>query len=105
MDLTSWTWWTSVVGVGIALNLISAYLKSPIDHLLSRTSTRWSTRTAAKRQAGEQRIALLASDRDRRVDARLHCPALRSEALMFLILGGILHLTDMVTSERLHSPW
>lgn len=33
-NIGSFAWWLSVVGVGILLNLTSAYMKSPLDRLL-----------------------------------------------------------------------
>lgn len=38
-DFTSWHWWVTVVLVGVAINLVSAYAKGPLDELLSQWST------------------------------------------------------------------
>jgi hypothetical protein len=42
-DLLSWYWWLSVVGFGIAINLLSSYLKPTID--------KWYGTVSASRQA------------------------------------------------------
>ncbi len=38
-------WWISVVFVGLLINLVSAYIKSPIDKLGSKLSSAWRNRT------------------------------------------------------------
>jgi hypothetical protein len=48
-SLSTLSWWLSVVFVGIALNILSAYLKFSIDKLLSKVSTTWSARTASQK--------------------------------------------------------
>lgn len=47
--LTSFSWWGGVVGVGVGINLLSAYAKSPFDALLGAVSKRWQTRTERSR--------------------------------------------------------
>ncbi len=49
-DLASWYWWLSVVAVGLAINLASAYIKSPLDAWLEQRSVK---RRSAKRKASE----------------------------------------------------
>jgi len=47
--LASPYWWLSVVVVGILINLVSAYIKEPIDWLFSHISVAWRTRTEKRR--------------------------------------------------------
>lgn len=42
-------WWVSVVIVGLLINLLSAYLKPPIDSLGSRLSSSWKARSERSR--------------------------------------------------------
>ena len=42
-------WWISVAAVGIVINLVSAYLKPPLDKLLSGTVGYWKERTAKEK--------------------------------------------------------
>lgn len=44
-NISSGSWWIGVVIVGISLNLLSAYLKAPIDRLLSAVFERWRARS------------------------------------------------------------
>lgn len=48
-QLQSPAWWVTVVIVGLGVNLISAYLKAPIDVVLSKTSSRWRVRSEVAR--------------------------------------------------------
>ena len=57
--ITSLSWWLGVVLVGILLNVISAYLKSPLDKFFSSISKRWRTRSEIARLQRERLIAEL----------------------------------------------
>lgn len=61
-SLASPAWWIGVVIVGVAINLLSAYLKPLFDSSASRMSTYWATRTKGRREARERRIAKLRDD-------------------------------------------
>ena len=45
INLSSVAWWISVVFVGLLINLVSAYIKPPIDMLGSKLSSAWRNRT------------------------------------------------------------
>lgn len=77
-------WWLGVVAVGIALNLVSAYLKPWLDRRVSSVSKRWGERS---RQRREQRAQLVMYLRDH-PDEQLH--VLADE--MRCRFGTILHL-------------
>jgi len=61
-DFLSWYWWISVVGVGLFINLISAYVKPPIDQLLGRYSEQWKQKLLARRKSYGTEINLLLND-------------------------------------------
>lgn len=61
-NLTSGSWWIGVVIVGVIINLISAYLKSPTDTLFNRFSVWRSSRTEKLRTERKNRISLLKSN-------------------------------------------
>lgn len=52
-DITSWYWWTSVVLLGLGINLASSYLKPSLD----RWADRWSNRRAERRAKDNARFA------------------------------------------------
>lgn len=60
-SLSSPSWWMGVVIVGVIINVASAYLKKPIDLLLSKVSSSWRARQTA---AVEKRNALVESLRN-----------------------------------------
>ena len=50
--MSNFFYWTiSVVIVGILINLASAYLKNPLDRLVSKLSKKWRTRSEEKKAA------------------------------------------------------
>jgi hypothetical protein len=64
-NLSSVSWWVGVVLVGLAINLIAAYLKPRLDGTLSSVSKRWATKSAVRRGEREARIrALIASEHE-----------------------------------------
>lgn len=65
-NLSSLGWWLGVVAVGLVLNIVSAYLKTPFDRLFSAASSRWSRRSELARTEEAKRIALLRDDQEAR---------------------------------------
>lgn len=55
-NLVSLYWWISVVIVGILINLASAYLKSKLDHRLSKTSIWWRSRSERQKAERQKKI-------------------------------------------------
>ena len=51
-DATSWHWWLMVVAVGVAINLLSNFLRTPLDYLLAKLSS------ARQRIRNERKIEL-----------------------------------------------
>ena len=58
--LASPAWWVTAVVFGLVINLVSAYIKPPIDGLLSRISERWRQRTEEARSKDKREIEALA---------------------------------------------
>ncbi len=56
-DIGSLYWWVSVVVVGIAINLISSFLKTPIDQFVEK----WSITQREKRQLRNTEIGIKAN--------------------------------------------
>lgn len=102
-------WSLSVVVVGIAINLASAYLKPFIDSIFSKWSRHWATRTEAERAARAARIAHLKEDPIARLSASVSIVHQDVKAVMsllfFMALTGlalygrsksaVLHLNDL----------
>ena len=60
-------WWIGVVVVGIALNLLSAYLKTPLDRGLTLLSGRYARRSKKVRDDQDALIELLKVHPDMRI--------------------------------------
>jgi hypothetical protein len=61
-NLTSLSWWLSVVFVGIAINLVSAYLKKHLDRQLGSVSRLWRVRSEKRSEETRSLIQALHSD-------------------------------------------
>ena len=61
-DFFSLSWFVSVVVVGILINLASAYMKSPIDKLMSRYSARWKAHAIKDKVQRDKEVDLLLYD-------------------------------------------
>jgi hypothetical protein len=83
-ELANPTWWFSVVVAGLAINILAAYAKSPIDAVLSRSTKRWATRTESLRAAREERIERLSHSARLQVFAIVYEMRLRFYSLSML---------------------
>jgi hypothetical protein len=88
-DISSLGWWIGVVLVGLAINLASAYLRSPFDSLLSAISKRWSTRTEVQRKMRAERIAILRASKEEQAFALLEALHIRVRSLLMILIGWI----------------
>ena len=61
-QITSPTWWVTVVIVGILINLASAYLKDPTDRIASRFSSARREQSAKRLNQRKEKIEYLASN-------------------------------------------
>ena len=62
IDLSSPYWWASVVVVGLVVNIVSAYLKSPLDRIFGSVSHRWKAKTERQKEELESDATLLANN-------------------------------------------
>ena len=85
--LTSPAWWITAVLFGIVINIVSAYLKGPIDQVGTRLSDRWQRRTELSRRQQAEHVQRLRLDQNLQFHAQLHALRLRSQANTWLILG------------------
>jgi hypothetical protein len=88
-DLGFLNWWIGVVIVGIIINLLSAYLKSPTDKILSGFSKWWATRTEKERKARTLRIQKLIDNPDEQIFALIEALHVRVRAVFFALIAGI----------------
>jgi hypothetical protein len=102
-NVGSLTWWISVVLVGILINLVSAYLKSPLDRALSAVSEQWRARSALAREADEKVIAYLRSSMDARERHWRAEVRARFQALVFFVLGIMFLLFYVMIRVRVPS--
>lgn len=61
-DMATWYWWLSVVIVGLAVNLLSAYAKPWIDRWWGTRSERARSQRSAEAEAFEKEVNRLASN-------------------------------------------
>ncbi|SGY87688.1 hypothetical protein [Moritella viscosa] len=64
VSLTTPSWWVGVVIVGIIINVISSYLKNPIDKILSAISGSRRERNKRKLNERNELISTLRDDAD-----------------------------------------
>jgi hypothetical protein len=88
MNWPSWDWFISVIVVGLALNLVSAYLKVPLDRLFGTMSRAWSTRSGKRQEERAARVAALARRRDAQLDAQFMQLACRLHGIVLFIAAG-----------------
>ena len=97
-SLSTLNWWLSVVLVGVALNLFSAYLKNPFDKLLSKISTSWSARTASQKTLRLLKVEELKVDKHKQLLLLAEESRSRNLCNSFLIISLILLVTYMFLS-------
>ncbi|HEY4306543.1 MAG TPA: hypothetical protein VGM82_18855 [Gemmatimonadaceae bacterium] len=98
-DLHSVTWWLGVVGVGIALNLVSSYIKRGLDQVGRNAGGWWGRRSAIARERREQKIAAMALDPHFQIMEMFEVQRLRIAAAEGLILSMLL----FVAGELIHT--
>lgn len=102
-NLGSLSWWVGVVVVGVILNLVSTYLKSPIDALLSAASSYWRRRSERSRNIEAQKIEELRDDPNARnllLAEEIRC---RLRHLSFLLFAIFLLLFYVMIRVRVPS--
>jgi hypothetical protein len=65
-ELSKPIWWFSVVVAGIVINLLAAYLKTPLDKTLAGSSSWLRSKSEVRRKAWEARVDWIASSEEAR---------------------------------------
>ena len=94
-ELSKPVWWVSVVVAGIAINLLSAYLKGSVDKALTGTSSWWRRRSSARQLAWQARIDLLRSNEQARHAVAASEVRLRLQSIHMLLLAIFIVLLPM----------
>jgi Co/Zn/Cd efflux system component len=89
-NLNSLSWWMTVVLVGIIINLVSAYLKSRLDHYLSGISLQWRKWSQRRQDERTSKINMLVEDHNEQVLFSLDI--LRDQILgsVSILLGAVI---------------
>jgi hypothetical protein len=90
--LSSPAWWISVVVVGIAVNIVSAYLKPYLDSRLSRFSGWWRVRSEKQKALRRATIDRLRRSEHEQLLASLDDLRDRSRSLYMLVFGVFMML-------------
>lgn len=85
--IVSPVWWLSVVVAGIAINVLSAYLKTALDSQLSAVSSWWRRRSEKESRDWEALISRLSSSDHEEIVGYLEELRERNRAIFFLVLG------------------
>ncbi|MDR7152469.1 amino acid transporter [Hydrogenophaga palleronii] len=88
-ELSRPVWWVSVVAAGIAINLLSSYLKGAVDGVFSSTSSWWRRRSSARQRAWASRVERLASSEKERNWAAASEVRNRLQSIHLLLLSMI----------------
>lgn len=107
-SFSSPAWWFSAVFLAIVVNVLSAYLKSPIDKLLSKISTTWRNRNEAARAQYLQKVNEVQNDHELQTAMLLEALSLRSKSngwLLTVVISGLflsaalqVRIAEIVTS-------
>ena len=91
--MQTWTWWVGVVVIGLLINLVSAYLKYPLDALLSKSLIGWAKKSERNRLVEEKFVRRLSSHGSHRIGAIailiLMLAAMQLLILLFLVLFAL----------------
>lgn len=111
---SSVNWWLSVVVVGLLLNILSSYLKTPLDAMGSRLSSSWRRRSEAAREQHRLAVERLVSDSNAMAAARYEALRLRAKSTWWLVVLAIattlcvsdllLRAIEVVLGQKLPQP-
>lgn len=79
-NLTSTYWWLSVVVVGLIINLVSSYLKPPLDAIGSKTFHAWKARSERANKMYVKKVDALAAAPHTQVLFMLRAQSLRAKS-------------------------
>jgi hypothetical protein len=97
-ELTKPVWWVSVVFAGIAINLLSAYLKNTLDQVLTRASVSWRNRSVARQTIWLEQIRLLRTNEQARHLAIANEFRARLQSIHLFLFAIFLMLFHSVTT-------
>ncbi|MDP3595693.1 MAG: hypothetical protein Q8S75_01705, partial [Nitrospirota bacterium] len=86
-NLGDTSWWMSVVFVGLGLNLLAAYLKWPIDTIMSKLFTSWTRRLEAQNQFRAQLLEKAVEDSPLQLLMAIELLRLKVKILYSMFLG------------------
>jgi len=102
-NLSSVYWWVSVVVVGLVINLLSSYLKPPLDALGGKTFHAVKARSERAKRLYDQKVSALSSNPHAQVIAMLRAQSLRAKSNGWS-LTAILALMLSLTSPWMGAP-
>ncbi len=88
-ELSNPVWWFSVVLAGIAINILSSYLRGALDKFFSKSSSWWRNRSEAHKKALEEQIDRIVSNIEDRNLAATDELRMRLGAIFRLLLSII----------------
>lgn len=95
-NLSSVSWWVSVVVVGVVLNLVSAYLKPWLDRLGGSMSTTLRDHSKRTHERHEQWIELLRTDQHAQLLMHAREARLRQRSIQFFLFAIVLFVFGML---------
>ncbi len=96
-NISTANFWIGVVAVGIVINLVSSYLKSPFDKLLLSIAAFWRKFSAKRKARREQLIAYATEDQEFRLGLRFQELRHRSRSTGFLVVAIFVGLLYVMT--------
>ena len=86
-ELNKPVWWFSVVIAGIAINILSSYMRNVLDTYLSDTMSWWRRRSKSRQASWRKRIDFLVSGAEARSHWRIQMVMWRLRSLTFMLLS------------------
>ena len=86
-EISSGYWWLAVVLVGIAINIISSYLKKFMESSFSGFSSYWKNKKDERLASENKKIELLSSDYELKVVYALSESRYRIRSIGFFLFG------------------
>jgi len=99
------SWWISVVAVGIVINLVSTYLKPTVDGGLSNISSWWRKRSEAEKDKKQKYLEKLRGNNEEQFFAATDDLRERIRAIHLLLIGVfVMLLPAFVDLGRIARP-
>jgi hypothetical protein len=98
-QLTSISWWVSVVVAGVLASLAAAYLKPRTDRVIGSVSVRYRRRNEQQAKARAKQIEDLRLDQHEQIVFAILINYKLLRAIHFLVMGSILAVLLVATSD------